>query len=175
MIHKAYIILLLFVICFFYSCNRDKKDVLIRNWHAVKLENPKLDDMIQQQLHFIDTVGTTTANTNIQLYGTNNIDSLKKALKIELDSFIMLQKNAFDNTWFNFKKNGTASLTFNGVPDSVKWHFDNEGSLILEESESRGVGGRLSMEVVQLSDTVLKLRFVERDINSIITFQPQNN
>lgn len=148
--------------------------MLVRNWHAVLLDNPQMEDMLAQQRTFIDTVGRTTdAAANLQLYGTANIDSLKQALVLQLDSFVAIQKYALDNTWFNFKKNGTAVLTFNGAVDSTSWHFDEEGALILDELRSQSSADKLKMIVVQLNDTVLKLRFSENNVNSVVTFHPE--
>jgi len=167
-------ILFLSMLCL--SCKRDKKDLLVRNWNAVKLDNPQMDDMIKQQQFFIDTFGKTTdAVANIQLYGTSNLDSLKTLLQSQLDSFKVLQQLALKNTWFNFKKNGTAILTFNGATDSTKWSFDDEGTLILDELQGQSAGEKLKMQVVQLNDTALKLRFTENNVNSVVTFHPEKN
>lgn len=175
MTSKTVFIVLLFPVVLL-SCKRDKKDMLVRNWHAVKLDNPQMEDMIAQQQNFIDTVGkTTTSASNMELYSTTNIDSLKTVLQSQLDTFKTLQQQALDNTWFNFKKNGMAILTFNGATDSTKWYFDDEGALILDEMQAQGAGDRLKMLVVQLNDTALKLRFTENNVNSIVTFHPEKN
>lgn len=169
-----YLLLLLPVILF--ACKHDKKDMLVRNWHAVKLDNPQMDEMITRQQLFIDTVGSNTpASANMELYGTANIDSLKQALLSQLDTFKTLQQQALDNTWFNFKKNGMAILTFNGATDSTKWYFDEDGALVLDEMQAQGAGDRLKMVVVKLNDTVLKLRFTESNVNSVVTFHPEKN
>jgi len=171
-----YSILFLVLIIAIIACNRTKKDMLIRNWHAVKLDNPQLNDMIQQQQLFIDTVGTSTnAEVNRTLYNTTRIDSLKSALQSQLDSFVVLQKMALANTWFNFKKSGIAVLTFNGATDSTSWHFDDDGTLILDELQQTGGVDKLKMLVVQLNDTVLRLRFMQNNINSVVSFHPEKN
>ena len=175
MTYKSIIAIVCFSIILF-SCKRDKKDLLVRNWNAVKLDNPQMEDMVRQQQRFIDTFGGSTDKaSNISLYGTNNLDSLKYVLQSQLDTFKILQQQALKNTWFNFKKNGTAILTFNGATDSTKWYFDDDGALMLDELQSQGSGDKLKMLVVELNDTALKLRFTENNINSIVTFHPEKN
>jgi len=169
-------ILLLFIPILLFACQRSKKDMLVRNWHAVQLFNPDLDDMLQKQQQFIDTVGkSTTSAANDTLYGFHNMDSIKVVLQKQLDSFKQIQQQTLENTYFNFKKNGQAILTFGGATDTTKWYFDDDGALMLDELKEKGVGTSFKMIVQHLSDTALKLKFVEKDVSSVVTFHPVKN
>lgn len=171
---KRIIIALIPVLLF--SCQPSKKEMLVRNWHAVNLYNPQLDDMLQKQQLFIDTVGKSTSPAaNDSLYGFHNMDSIKIVLQKQLDSFKLIQQQTLENTYFNFKKNGQAILTFSGYTDTTKWYFDDEGALMLDELKEKGAGTTFKMIVQHLSDTDLKLKFIEKDVSSIVTFHPVKN
>lgn len=159
-----------------FSCQPSKKDMLVRNWHAVNLYNPQLDDMLQKQQLFIDTVGKSTSPAaNDSIYGFHNMDSIKVVLQKQLDSFKLMQQQTLENTYFNFKRNGQAILTFGGYTDTTKWYFDDEGALMLDELKEKGAGTSFKMIVQHLSDTALKLKFIEKDVSSIVTFHPVKN
>lgn len=159
-----------------FSCQPSKKDMLVRNWHAVNLYNPELDDMLQKQQLFIDTVGKSTSPAaNDSIYGFHNMDSIKVVLQKQLDSFKLMQQQTLENTYFNFKRNGQAILTFGGYTDTTKWYFDDEGALMLDELKEKGAGTSFKMIVQHLSDTALKLKFIEKDVSSIVTFHPVKN
>jgi len=150
--------------------------MLIGNWHAVRLFDPELDEMVQKQQQFIDTVGkSTTPAANDALYGFHNMDSIKIVLQKQLDSFKVIQKQNLDNTYFNFKKNGQAILTFNGSSATTKWYFDDQGTLMLDELKEEGVRVSVKMIVQHLSDTDLKIKLVEKDVSSVVTFHPVKN
>jgi hypothetical protein len=164
----------LFIIILAAACKQNKKNMLVGTWHAVDLQNPQMDLMLSEGQHFIDTVGSTTdAATNMDLYGTTNMDSFRKVARLKLDSVRDMQMQAVKGTMFQFRKDGIALLTFSGYPDSTKWYFDEEGKLVLDELQEKGAGANLKMDVEELSDTVLKLRFTENDLNSVVTFHPE--
>ncbi len=147
--------------------------MLERTWRADVLNNPQMDEMMMNGQQFIDTVGTQTdAGANVILYGTSNIDSLKKGLQLQLDSVKVMQQSTVQQTVFTFRKDGVAILQFNGNTDSSKWYFDDQGAIILDEMKEKGAGDKIKMEIVSLSDTALKLNFQENETNSVVTFHP---
>jgi len=91
---------------------------------------------------------------------------------MQLDSFIAMQDRTTQNTWLEFNKNGTAVASFGSEPDTVKWYFDDDDNLILDELAQKGAGSKINMDVVKLEDTVLQLRFTENGFSSIATFHP---
>lgn len=159
---------------FTVSCKETKEDKIAREWQAISLESPTMDEKIKEQEAFIDTLGkSTTPEQNDSIYHTRNVDSLREALRNELAEFRGMQDHAVKNTWFHFRKDGTALMNFSGQDDSTKWYFDDEGALILDEMKMKGTGSKLKMDVVQLEDTVLKLRFTEDGLTSTVTFEPK--
>lgn len=169
-------IILAIVPVLLFSCQPSKKDMLVRNWHAVSVYNPTLEDMLQKQQIFIDTVGKSTSLiADDSIYGFHNMDSIKTVLQNQLDSFKLMQQQTLENTYFNFKKNGQTILTFGKDTDTTKWYFDDEGALMLDELKEKGTGTALKMIVQHLSDTALKLKFIEKDVSSIVTFHPVKN
>ncbi len=156
-----------------FSCKQDKSSMIAKKWEAVALENPQLDSMIKEQQVFLDTFGAhTTPAQNDSLYGVRNIDSMRQSLQMQLNDFKAMQDHSLKSTWFDFKKSGIVLMNFSGQVDSTKWYFDDEGNLMLNEMDLKGAGSNLKMEVVQLADTVLKLRFNENGATSMVTFQP---
>lgn len=158
-----------------FSCKQDKKSMIMKKWIAVSLENPQLDAMIKEQQTFLDTFGkNTTDKQNDSLYGVHNIDSMRESLQLQLNDFKSMQEHSVKNTWFQFQKNGIVIMNFSGETDSTKWYFDEEDNLMLDEMELKGAGSKLKMEVVQLADTILKLKLNEEGAASMVTFRPQD-
>lgn len=165
-------ILLLSLVCF--ACKRSKKEMIIGKWHAVKLENPDMDSFFIKSQAYIDTIGKGhDAATNMQLYGVANMDSMRVILQAQYDSAKGMQALAIENTTFNFRKDSIVVLSFSGSVDSSKWFLDESGSLVLDDLNGHGAGDKITMEVVSLSDTVLKLKFKENNATSTVTFHPE--
>lgn len=162
------------LVLFMVSCKETKEDKIAKKWQAITLENPMMDQMVKKQEVFLDSFGKNTSpQQNDSLYGTRNVDSMRESLKNQLSDFRAMQEHAVKNTWFDFRKDGTALMNFSGQPDSTKWYFDDEGALILDEMKMKGTGSKLKMDVIQLEDTLLKLRFTEDGMTSTVTFLPQ--
>ena len=148
---------------------------MLKKWQAIKVENPELERQIAESRIFFDTVGKSTdAATNLELYGVRNMDSMRAILKMQLDSFITSQERTVQNTWLDFNKDSTVIASFGTAPDTVKWYFDDEGNLMLDEMQQKGVGSKIKMEVVKLEDTALQLRFTEDGFSSLAIFRPAN-
>jgi len=170
----AYLLLLSGIL---FSCKHDKKEMLVKTWHGVKLENPQMDSFFTESQMYLDTVGKGHDDaSNMALYGVTNMDSLRHVMQQQLDSAKEMQMSAVKNTIFNFRKDSVVILTFSGNVDSSKWYFDTDGSLVLDELSPKQPGGdKVKMEVLALSDTVLKLKFAENGSSSTVTFHPGTN
>jgi hypothetical protein len=156
------------------SCKRHKKDMIAGQWQAFHLENAQMDSEMMSGQHFIDTVGKNTdAATNLQVYGVANMDSMRHIMQQQMDSMKIAQEESIKNTIFNFRKDGMAVLTFSGRTDSAKWHYDEEGNAIILDIMQGQDDTKLNMDVATLSDTVLKLKFVENGSASTVTFHPK--
>jgi hypothetical protein len=155
------------------ACKPSKEELITRKWQATKVESAELEKQIADSRVFFDTVGKSTdAAANEQLYGARNMDSLRVLLKLQLDSFIDMQEQTVQNTWLHFLKDSLVVASFNTVPDTVKWYFDEDGNLMLDELEQKGAGSKIKMEVVKLEDTALHLRFNENGFSSLAVFRP---
>jgi len=170
-------LLLLFVFTLgLFACKRDKQAMLVRKWRAVSFENPQMDEFFKEGQQYIDTVGKSAdAHTNEQLYGTSNMDSVRHILQNRLDSIKAMQQQNVLNTWFDFRKNGLAILNFSGSIDSTKWYFDDDGNLMLDEMKLKGSGDKIKMNIIELNDTLLRLKFVENQAMGTVTFHPDQN
>jgi hypothetical protein len=154
------------------SCKHSKRDLIIGAWHAVKLDNPEMDSFFINSQAFIDTVGKgTDAAANMQLYGVANMDSMRKVLQGQYDSAKAIQMQAVTNTVFNFRKDSIVVLSFNGATDSSKWYFDESGALVLDELATNQQAGKVKMDVLELTDATLKLKFEENNATSTVTFK----
>ena len=156
-----------------FSCKPSKEELITKKWQAIKVENAELEKQIAESRIFFDTVGKSTdAAANEQLYGARNMDSMRAVLKSQLEGFIAMQEQTVQNTWMHFFKDGKVATAFGNAPDTVKWYFDEEGNLMLDELEQKGVGSKIKMEVVKLEDTTLHLRFNENGFSSLAIFKP---
>ena len=155
------------------SCKKDSpSDKIMGEWQEVQVINPQLDEMIHKQSLFIDTVGSYTDSAeNVRAYGTNNIDTMKANLRANLDSFRKEQKAVMEATWFDFRKDGLMYMHSTDGLDSSKWYFDEDGALILDEEKLKGGGNKIKLDVVTLNDTMLKINYVEKYLNSTAIFR----
>lgn len=155
------------------SCKPSKKDMITKRWQAIKVESAELERQIAESRIFFDTVGKSTdAATNLSLYGVANMDSMRVILKMQLDSVVTMQEKTVQNTWMHFFNDSTLVTSFDTPPDTVKWYFDDDGNIMLDELAQAGVGAKIKMEVVKLDDTSLHLRFNENGFSSLAIFVP---
>lgn len=169
---KALLILLLPALLF-VSCKQSKEDMLARKWQAIKVDNPQQDELMKEQETFIDTFGKGNDDaTNKAIYGFSNVDSARESLQAEYKDYKDMQEHSIENTWFDFNKNGVVKMNFSGQLDSAKWQLDKEGKLVLDEQMLKGSGTSIEMEIVELADTILKLKFNDNNGTSTVTFRP---
>ena len=156
-----------------FSCKQAKEKLIQRKWQAITLESPQMDAVLKENELFIDTFGThTDDSTNMIIYGTTNIDSVRQSLRAQFNDYKAMQAHAVKNTWFHFRKDGMVTMNFSGQPDSTLWYFDNEGVLVLDEMRLKGTGNRIKMNVKTLTEDTLKLTFNEDSVASTVTFIP---
>ena len=156
----------------FAACKADKKDLIIGMWQEVKIANPQMDNAIEEQRVFLDTVGRhTDSAANLALYGVANIDSFKKGIKTNIDSFKLAQDKAIKETWFDFRTSGIVYLHSEEGLDSAKWYFEEDGALMLDEEKLKGVGSKIRMDVEALNDTAMQLHYSEQYLSSTAYFK----
>jgi hypothetical protein len=56
--------------------------------------------------------------------------------------------------------------------DSSNWYFDEDGALILDEQKLKGTGNKIKFDVLTLNDTMLKINYTEKYLNSTAIFRP---
>jgi len=165
------VMLLVFSAC----APKDKKSMITGKWQAISLENPQLVKLMEEQSAFLDTFGkNTTTEQNLEIYGFTNIDSARDVLKKEMVEYMAMQDHAVKNTWFDFRKDGMVVMNFSGQVDSTKWQINEEGVLVLEESTTEGKGEAIKMEILSLTDTLLKLQMNDKGMSSTVIFKPAN-
>lgn len=165
-------LLLLLIPLVLFSCKQNRRNMLINTWNATSLESKDMDSIMQQGQKFIDTVGKSTdAATNLALYGTANMDSLKHELQIQLDSVRVMQAESVASTVFQFRKDSVAVLAFSGRTDSMKWQLDAD-TITLDPLGGIGSLEEVRMEIISLADTAMRLKFRENGASSIVTFHP---
>lgn len=168
------IVLIIALATFIASCStRDNKNLIVGKWQAVSLENPELDKVMADQKNFLDTFGTSTNDEeNLIIYGFSNVDSARDAVKQEMDEYLAMQDHAVKNTSFEFRKDGWVVRNFTGQVDSTKWNINDEGVLVLEEENDADTPHSVSMDILSLTDTMLKLRLTEQGMSSTVIFKP---
>lgn len=156
------------------SCKtQDKNAELVGKWQAISLENTKLKEMMDMQTAFLDTFGqNNTDEQNIAIYGFSNIDSARENLKQEMVDYMAMQDHAVKNTWFEFRKDGVVIMNFSGQVDTSKWQVNNEGMLVLDETKDAESTEKLKLEILSLTDTMLKLQMSEQGMSSTVIFKP---
>ena len=163
---------ILILLAAFSACKPDPKSRILGLWQEVGIKNPQIDDAMEQQRQFLDTVGMhTDSATNARLYGFASIDTFKKSIRTNLDSFKRAQGKAIRETWFEFQNGGIVYLHSQEGLDSAKWYFDDDGALMLDEQALKGGGAKIRMTIVALNDTALRLNHKEQYLNSTADFR----
>jgi hypothetical protein len=174
------------------GCKQDRRKLLLGKWHVVKFENnfqmlvgkwnavsvanADLDSFFARGQKYIDTVGKNNdAATNMKLYGVTNMDSMRVILQAQYDSAKLMQQQAITTTSFYFGEEGLAVLSFHGSVDTSGWYIDSTGTLVLADMNAATKGEKLELEIVTVSDSLLKLKFRENNANSIVTFRPEGD
>ncbi len=156
-----------FLLVAFAACQHGKenKELIIGTWKAIKVENKFADSFFRKGQEYIDTIGKGHDDaTNIELYGTANMDSMRKALQVEMDSVKSLQEGQQAQTVFKFEKTGKVTLGVPGRTDTGDWHIKKNGQLVLVENNSAdGGSSSTDVDIITLNDTALKLMFVAID------------
>lgn len=161
---------LLLALALFAACKPSREKQIIGLWQETSVRNPQMDEAMEQQRQFLDTVGRRTDSAaNLATYGFSNIDSFKQSIHRNLDSFKRAQGKAISETWFEFQKGGMAYLHSEDGLDSANWYFEDD-ALILDEQKLKGGGAKISMDIEQLNDTALQLHFREKYLSSIARF-----
>ena len=141
-------LLLLFVAL--VSCGHKK--TIVGSWRSVRLENPDMDSFYIKTQQYIDTIGKNNdPAVNMEVYGTTNIDSLRREMQVRFDSTKALQERSITNTVITFKSNGLAYLSFNGNIDTIVW------------------------KVAELTDTSLVVKMEKDSSVSKVTFHPEHS
>lgn len=168
---KIAIASLLVLSLFMFSCKHDKKDMIRGQWYGEQLQNTEMDSVFRLTQNDIDTIGkNTTAETNIELYGTTNVDSLRRELQLQQDEVKSLQLKAVHNTNFNFFSDSLVAISFGFRIDTSKWYFINDKQLEMIEMTGEGKGSKLQMDVLTLTDKALSLKFELESTFSTVTF-----
>ncbi len=155
------------------SCTQSKEDMIARKWKAVTVDNKEQDAAFVAEEQFLDTFGkNNTDATNMAMYGFSNVDSARESLKAQLKDYRTMQQHAVENTIFDFDKKGTAVMNFSGQIDTVKWKLTKEGKLELAEEGKAGNGSKITMDVLELTTTAMKLKFTDNNGTSTVTFKP---
>lgn len=175
---KKIVIVALCCSAFFVSCKQTRKDMLVGKWQAVKYENPELDQFFEETGRYIDTIGNNgDPATNIQLYGSANIDSVRKILRLNRDSTMTEQLNTVKKTSFNFMPSNILVIDFAGRSDTGKWSFakDNEARLQVEETTGPDKGNTIQIDIEELKTDTLILKILQDTTYSKVTFIKSRN
>lgn len=153
------------------GCKRSQKQLLTGTWRSTKLENPDIDSFFAKSKMYIDTIGSSNdPAVNMELYGTNNIDSLRREMRSQYDSARNLQAQQVTNTVFTFKDNNRMFISFNGVMDTCKWTLPKENAIKLEDLNAGAHGETMTWDIVSLTDKELVLKMEENKSISKVTF-----
>ncbi len=154
------------------SCDKSKRGMLVGAWKGVSMENPVDENFYKQNQHYLDTFGKGNSDiVNYNLYGVTNIDSLRKEMQAELDSTRALQMNGVKNSLFTFNKDSVAIMSFNGFIDTCKWLVNKDGALEIIEMAGKNKGERVTIDIMELTEKQLKLKFAQDSSFSTVTFQ----
>ena len=76
-------------------------------------------------------------------------------------------------TFFNFRPDGIAELTFNGVTDSTRWLLENDTTINVTGMDKSQPGDAMKWNISSIEKYKLKLRIVENGNVSNLTFSKE--
>ena len=165
-------LLLLFVAL--VSCGHKK--TIVGSWRSVRLENPDMDSFYIKTQQYIDTIGKNNdPAVNMEVYGTTNIDSLRREMQVRFDSTKALQERSITNTVITFKSNGLAYLSFNGNMDTSRWTLGADNMLKLSDVSVGMQPDTIVWKVAELTDTSLVVKMEKDSSVSKVTFHPEHS
>lgn len=167
------------LVCSILACRNNKKDLIVGTWHSVKIENRDVDSFFVRSKIYIDTVGRSNdAATNMELYGVENMDSMRRMLQLQYDSVRAIQAEADTQTVLELSADSMATLRFPDRAETGKWYYKDERTLVLKDTNENGEAETTEIGVELLDETTLKLRFVKSDEGvadtSHVTFRREN-
>ncbi len=169
---KITALVILFLVVVLYSCQHKKS--IVGSWHSVRLENKDIDSFYIKTQQYIDTIGKTNdPAVNMALYGTINIDSLRREIQVRFDSTKALQQRSVTNTVITFKPDGTVYLSFNGNMDTSRWALGTDNMLRLTDMNAETQHDTITWEVAELTDTSLVVKMKKDSSFSKVTFHPE--
>jgi len=170
---KRSVFLLLFLPAAFFSCKNNRQK-LVGSWHSVRLENRDIDSFFVKSQLYIDTIGKNNdPATNMEVYGTTNIDSMRRMMQEQFDSAKSIQMRSVTNTVFNFSKDSMLYISFNGNIDTCKWILGGNNKLTVKDMNTGGTGDEMTWEILELTDTDLVIKMMQDTTFSKVTFHPE--
>ncbi|MBC7552648.1 MAG: hypothetical protein H7257_01580 [Taibaiella sp.] len=167
---RVYIVLFALTFITLASC-KGRKGEIIGSWRGTKFENADMDSFFLKSQQYIDTIGKNgDAKVNWELYGVTNMDSLRKDLQMQQDSAKNLQYKSILNTVFTFNKDGILLISFNKNMDTSKWAIEDDKTLTLEEMTGRDKGTKTSVGIISITESEMKLKFMQDSAFSTVTF-----
>jgi hypothetical protein len=166
------------VIVLLASCQQSKKDMLAGTWNAVNYENPEMDAFFAESAKYIDTLGANgNAQTNYELYGSTNVDSIRNAMRMERQQTLEMQMQAIKKTTFTFTKEGKLMVNFNGKMDTGNWSMKTKdaSSIELEELSGPDKGRKTPIDILKLKGDSLMLKIIQDNTYTTITFNKAKN
>lgn len=158
------------------SC-QSKHNLLMGKWHGVTMVNPDMDSFFIATQKYIDTFGRNAdAKTAIELYGTDNLDSLRHAMQVERDSAKTMQDDAIKRTVFEFRKDSLVLMAFGGGPErNSKWFIEGDTVLVLEQTMDNGLIDRQKGVIKTLNKEDMVLKFKDEKGYSLVTFKKEKS
>jgi len=166
-----YVLLCSLVLTSILGCNKSSRD-LSGKWKAVQLENPTLDSFFNESKIYIDSMGSNNNDaTNLELYGTTNVDSLRALMREKLKASMDAQENAVNNAYFDLRKDSMAYIEFVGAKDTSIWYLENDSTLVFIEQIGQDKGMATKMNIAAFNEHELVLLLQKESSISKVTFQ----
>ena len=156
------------------SCKQNMSKKIIGTWHGIKLESPDMDAYFANNKNYIDTLGANgDSATNVSIYGSNNIDSLRQILRTQFDSAKNMEYGMVLTSKFKFKPNNEIVMAFGENADSSKYRIVGDTELVLTQIKKQDPSApdSVTIHILSLSDSILKLQFHEETSVSTVTFR----
>lgn len=159
--YRLLLLLTLSVTLIAASCRKRTDRMLIGKWRSVKVQNRDKDNFFKSSRAFIDSMGRGNSDSvNFEIYGVTNIDSLRSELKAQYDSAFAAQLTIDTSSIFTFNSDSTVTFSFPGRSENGKWHIDNSGTLILDETNDLGQTEQIKVDVSFNGNEEMTLTFV---------------
>lgn len=161
-INFFYGIFALLITVLFISCSSGSGSLIIGKWKLTELKSPDIDNMKSSSEATMkmldDSIAATTDTAKIRVHTMHKDET--KAMMDMLNQRMDEMKN---NSFMEFKKDGTYEASMGGGNEKGKWEIDGSGKYLISQTDGQG-----KKDTINISELTPEKLVLSKDSTSMI-------